>query len=105
MHFLHNDALIVTLLIGNFRVSKILIDRGSSINILYGGALDMMEDTPEAGWKMINCLTQSHLYGFDENKTCSLGIISLPVHADPYNSLIEPNMKAVLGQIEYDEEK
>ena len=47
VHFPHNDALIVTILIGNYRVSKILVDRGSSVNILHGGILDRMEDTPE----------------------------------------------------------
>ena len=45
--FPHNDILIITMHIGNCRVSKILIDVGSSVNILYGGALDRMEDTPE----------------------------------------------------------
>ena len=41
VHFPYNDALIV----GNYQVSKVLIDRGNSVNILYGGALAMMEDT------------------------------------------------------------
>jgi len=47
VHFSHNDTLIVTMLIDNCRVSKILVDRGSSVNVLYRGALDRMEDTPE----------------------------------------------------------
>jgi len=33
VHFPHNDALIVTVLIGNCRVSKILINEESSVNI------------------------------------------------------------------------
>ena len=48
MHFLYNDTLIVTMLIGNFWVSKVLVDEGSSTNILYGGALDRMKDSTEA---------------------------------------------------------
>ena len=40
-----HDALVVTLYIGHCRVSKIPIDDGSSV-ILYGGALERMEDTP-----------------------------------------------------------
>ena len=48
LHFLHNDALIITMPIGSCRVSKILVDGGSFVNILYEGALDRMDDTPEA---------------------------------------------------------
>jgi len=48
VHFSHNDALIITLHIGNCRVSRIMVDSRSSINILYGVALDKMEDTLEA---------------------------------------------------------
>jgi len=71
--------------IGNCRVSKILIDGGSSANILYGGALNWMEDSSEAAQVLINRQAQSHLYGFDENETRSPRTISLPVRADPYN--------------------
>jgi len=35
-HFPHNDALIITMLIDNCRVSKILVDWGSFVNVLYG---------------------------------------------------------------------
>ena len=89
VHFPHNDALIITMLSGNCRASKILVERGSSVNILYREALDRMEDTPEAARAMINSQTQPHLYGFDENETRSRGIISLPVRADPYNIITE----------------
>ena len=58
VHFPHNDALIITMLSGNCRASKILVERGSSVNILYRGALDRMEDTPEAARAMINSQTQ-----------------------------------------------
>ena len=34
--FLHNGALVVIMHIGNCRVSKILVDAGSNVNILYG---------------------------------------------------------------------
>jgi len=52
--FPHNDALIVTLLIKNCQVSKILIDADSRVTILYGSALDKMEDTPGMAYAMIN---------------------------------------------------
>ena len=54
VHFLHNDILFVPMHIGNCRVSRILVDNESSVNILYGGALDRMEDTPEVAQAMIN---------------------------------------------------
>ena len=65
VHFLHNDALIVAIHIGNRRVSRILVDSGGSVNILYVDALDRMEDTLEMARTMINPQTRSNLYGFD----------------------------------------
>ena len=48
VHFLHNNALIITMHISNCQVSTILIYNRNIVNILYGGALDRMEDTSEA---------------------------------------------------------
>ena len=45
VHFPHNNALIVIMHIDRCRVSKILIDSNSSINILYESSLNKMEDT------------------------------------------------------------
>jgi len=53
VHFQHNDALVVTMHIDCCRMSKILIDGGSSVNILYGHALDRMEDTLVLARKMV----------------------------------------------------
>ena len=36
VHFPHNDALVVTVPIGNFKVSRVLVNTGSSMNIMYG---------------------------------------------------------------------
>jgi len=78
VHFSHNDVLIIIMLIGNCRVSKILVDGGKSVNILYGGALNRMEDNPEITRAMIAPQTKSHQYEFNKNETHSPGTISLP---------------------------
>jgi len=82
MHFSHNDVMIIIMLIVNCRVSKILIDGESVVTILYGGALDKMENTSEIARAMINSQIRSHLYVFDENETHSPGTIALPVRID-----------------------
>jgi len=46
VHFPNNDALVVTVHIGCCKVSKILVDGRSSVNIMYGHALYRMEDLP-----------------------------------------------------------
>ena len=54
VHFSHNDSLIITMIIGNCRVSKVLVDGGSFINILYGGTLERIKDTLEITRVTIN---------------------------------------------------
>ena len=87
--FPHNDALVVTLHIGNCRVFKILVDTRSSVNIFYGGVVDKIEDTPEMARAMINPQTRSHMYVFDGYETHSPDTVSLPVQMDLYNVIME----------------
>ena len=47
VHFAHKDSLVVTEHIECCKVSKSLVDEESNVNILYGHALDRMEDTSE----------------------------------------------------------
>jgi len=89
MHFSHNDALVMTMHISYCRMSKILVDEESSVNILYRHAIDRMEDTPEMTRKMILSQTQSLLYGFNGNEAHSSRVITFPVWADPYNIVTE----------------
>jgi len=62
-----------------------LVDRESGVNILYGHALDWMEETPELARKMILPQTQSLLYEFDRSEARSPGTITFPIQTDPYN--------------------
>ncbi|XP_074351853.1 uncharacterized protein LOC141691001 [Apium graveolens] len=70
----HQDALVITAKIGTNTVKKILVDNGSSVDILYHHALARM-DTGER--KLEN--THSPLYGFTGNKVKVVGTIDLPV--------------------------
>jgi len=86
-------------------MSKILVDGGSSVNILYKHALDRMEDTLELARKMILPQTQSFLYGFHRGKARSPGTVMFPVRADPYNVImefcildVESSYNAILGR-------
>jgi len=63
IHFSHNDALIITMHIGSYRVSRFLVDSRSCVNILYRSTLDRMEETLEIAQAMIHPQTQSNLYG------------------------------------------
>ena len=81
VHFPHNDTLVVTIHIGCRRVSMILVDGGSSVNILYEHTLDRMEETFESARKMIISQTQSLLYRFDGSEAHLPGTIEFPVRA------------------------
>ncbi|KAL0456069.1 UNVERIFIED_CONTAM: hypothetical protein Slati_0946100 [Sesamum latifolium] len=39
----HNDALVITALLANYKVGRIFIDSGSSADILFGDAFDQMQ--------------------------------------------------------------
>lgn len=45
VYYPHNDALVVTMPIGNCIVFRVLIDTGSNVNIMYDQVLDQMEAT------------------------------------------------------------
>ena len=105
MHFSYNDALVVAIHVSCCKVSKILVNGRSSVNILYGHTLDRMEDTPELARKMIIPQTQSLLYGFDESEARSSSTVEFPFRADPYNVVtkfcvldIESLYNAILGR-------
>jgi hypothetical protein len=72
--FLHNDALVVTLLISNYNIHKVLIDIGSSADILFMGTSEKM--AIDKG--RILPMTAS-LVGFSGEKVRPMGAISFLV--------------------------
>jgi len=68
VHFPHNDALVMTIYIDYCKVLKIPVDGGSSVKILYGHALDRIEDTLELAQKMVIPQTHSLLMDSTEAK-------------------------------------
>ncbi|XP_028069356.1 uncharacterized protein LOC114271888 [Camellia sinensis] len=76
VHHPHNDALVVILQIGEFDVKMILIDLGSSIEILYYELFKKLGLSHEA---LLN--VEYPLYGFNSSPVFSLGCIFLSVKA------------------------
>ena len=71
---LYIDALVVTLNVANKRVFRILIDTGSSADILFASAFHQMNvggATPRP--------IKMPLYGFDRERVYAEGAIQLPV--------------------------
>ena len=73
MHWPHNDALVVRARISNVEVRRIMVDTGSSVNMMYRGCfdqiglgLDQLVASPEP------------LYGFIDDAVIPMGHIRLP---------------------------
>ncbi|KAK3016860.1 hypothetical protein RJ639_005981 [Escallonia herrerae] len=70
----HDDPLVVTLRVGNFDVKRILVDNGSSADVLFYEAFQRM-NIPSDRLRKID----TPLYGFSNHPVVCEGIIALPV--------------------------
>ncbi|KAK2998728.1 hypothetical protein RJ639_022763 [Escallonia herrerae] len=70
----HDDPLVVTLRVGNFDVKRILVDNGSSAEVLFYEAFQRM-NIPSDRLRKID----TPLYGFSNHPVVCEGIIALPV--------------------------
>jgi hypothetical protein len=75
----HNDALVLSLAIANHKIHRILIDTGSSADILYRSAFELMKIDRR---KVIP--VRHSLVGFTGEQVLPLGSIELPVMAGSY---------------------
>ena len=71
----HNEALVVTLDITENEVKRILVDNGSSANILFKHTMDRMQ----LGSVRMNDCREDPLYGFGNNIVPILGTLYLPI--------------------------
>ncbi|XP_024028922.1 uncharacterized protein LOC112093841 [Morus notabilis] len=76
VHFPHNDALVVEALIENHTVCLILVDNGSSVDLLYSDCLEKMGIPKEQLER-----TSRPLYGFTGDSVIPQGTIRLPITA------------------------
>ncbi|KAK3021299.1 hypothetical protein RJ639_046870 [Escallonia herrerae] len=70
----HDDPLVVTLRVGNFDMKRILVDNGSSAEVLFYEAFQKMNIPPDRLRKI-----DMPLYGFSNHPVVCEGIIELPV--------------------------
>ena len=74
VHHPHNDALVVTILIGAMNVHRVLVDNGSSVNIIYYSTYKKM-GLPDRDMRV----EEIYIYGFGGEAVKIKGIICLPV--------------------------
>jgi hypothetical protein len=77
---LHTNALVLSLTIANHKIHRILINKGSSADILYKSAFELMKIDQS---KVVP--TRHSLVGFSGEQVFSLGSIELPVMAGTYS--------------------
>jgi hypothetical protein len=75
----HTDALVLSLAIANHKIHRILIDTGSSVNILYRSVFELMKIDRR---KVV--LARHLLVGFTGEQVLPLGSIELQVMAGVY---------------------
>ncbi|KAL8155584.1 hypothetical protein AgCh_000826 [Apium graveolens] len=74
VHHPHNDALVITMLIGAMNVHRVFLDNGSSTNILYYSTYKKL-GFPDSD----KYFEDAHVYGFTEEAVRVMGSVRLPV--------------------------
>ena len=75
----HDDPLVVMLMIEGFNTRRILVDNGSSADIIYLSAFQQLKVNPSRLHPF-----ESHLINFSRDKVYPKGIVILMVTADTY---------------------
>ena len=75
---LHDDALLITLRIGDYVVKRVMVDGGSAAEVMYPDLYKGMGLKPEDLMPY-----NSPLMSFDGTLVISMGMISLPIQTSP----------------------
>jgi hypothetical protein len=78
-HQPHDDALVVTINIAGFTTRRVMIDNGSSADILYFPTYQRMKLDKDRLRPM-----DAPLVGFTGDRVCPVGIITLPITVSTY---------------------
>ncbi|XP_024004013.1 uncharacterized protein LOC112081488 [Eutrema salsugineum] len=84
LHKPHNDALVVELLLDDVEVSRILVDTGTSVNIIFKEALDQLDLPSEKIKPFIEPLT-----GFDGERCMTVGMVNIPIYLGGVAKIIQ----------------
>ena len=79
LHHPHDDALLVSIWVGDYNTYRVLVDNGSSADILYYPAFQRMRIERE---RLI--LINASLVGFGGTRVYPLGAVTLPVTVGDY---------------------
>ena len=79
IHHLHDDAIVITLLIADYTTRRVLVDNGSSTDILYYPAFQQMKLEQDQLRPVY-----SPLVGFGGTKVQLMGTITLPMVVGAY---------------------
>ncbi|XP_074373772.1 uncharacterized protein LOC141714133 [Apium graveolens] len=74
VHHPHNDALVITMLIGAMNVHRVFLDNGSSANILYYSTYKKLGFSDSDMY-----FEDAHVYGFTGEAVRVMGLVRLPV--------------------------
>ena len=80
LHHLHDDALVISIRVGDYNMHRVLVDNGSSADILYYPAFQQMRIDKE---RLIS--TNAPLVGFGGSRVFPLGTVTLPVMVGDYS--------------------
>ena len=79
LHHLHNNALVVSIRVGDCNTHRVLVDNGSSTDILYYPAFQQIRIGKER-----LALANTPLIGFERTKVYPLSIVTLLVTVGDY---------------------